>query len=102
MLDWQSIGFQVTSGLVWSVFVALIALGLNAIYGLLGVLNMAHGSLYAMGAILAWIVVSWFGNFWLALLFAPLIVALFAVPLYRVILRSAINKEMMIGPKRTG
>ena len=44
--------FQVIVGLFWSVFVAMIALGLNAIFGLLDALNLAHASIYAWGAML--------------------------------------------------
>jgi branched-chain amino acid transport system permease protein len=97
MIDWQSLGFQVLNGLVWGVLFALIALGLNTIYGLLGVVNMAHGSLYAMGAILGWYGVSWLGSFWLACLIAPLGVAAVSVPIYDLVLRRTIGREMMIG-----
>ena len=49
----------------------MIAIGLNAIYGLLGVLNMAHGSIYAWGAMLAWFAIEWFDSFWLVLALTP-------------------------------
>jgi branched-chain amino acid transport system permease protein len=93
---WQSLAFQIMNGLVWSVFVALIALGLNAIYGLLGILNIAHGAVYAAGAILAWYVVSLFDSFWLAFLVVPVIAAAGSIPVYKAILRLTIGKDMMV------
>lgn len=96
-MDWHSLAFQIMNGLVWSVFVALVALGLNAIYGLLGILNIAHGAIYAAGAIFAWYAVSFLGNFWLAFLIVPLLVAVASVPVYKVVLRHTIGKDMMVG-----
>lgn len=97
MPELDVLGFQLVNGLIWGAIVALIALGLNAIYGLLGVLNMAHGSLYALGAILAWFCVSWIGNFWVALVVAPTLVALASIPLHWLVLRKSIGKELMVG-----
>lgn len=96
-MDWHSLAFQVMNGLVWSFFVALVALGLNAIYGLLGILNIAHGAIYALGAILAWYAVSLIGSFWAAFVIVPVVVALASVPVYQLILRHTIGKEMMVG-----
>lgn len=95
-MAWQSLAFQIVNGLVWSVFVALVALGLNAIYGLLGILNIAHGAVYAAGAILAWYVVSLFDSFWLAFLIVPVIAAAASIPVYKAILRLTIGKDMMV------
>jgi branched-chain amino acid transport system permease protein len=96
-MAWQSLAFQVMNGLVWSCFIALVALGLNAIYGLLGILNIAHGAIYTLGAILAWYAVSLVGNFWIAFAIVPLVVALASVPLYKAILKHTVGKEMMVG-----
>src|ERR1700722_12890345 len=96
-MAWQSLAFQVVNGLVWSCFIALVALGLNAIYGLLGILNIAHGAIYTLGAILAWYAVSLVGNFWIAFVVVPLVVALASVPLYKAVLKHTVGKEMMVG-----
>ena len=48
--------FQVLNGLVWGLVIALIALGLALIFGIMEVINVAHGSLYMLGAVLAWYV----------------------------------------------
>jgi branched-chain amino acid transport system permease protein len=53
---------------------ALIALGLNMIFGLLHIINMAHGALYMLGAVVAWYLIEVTGSFWIALVVAPLCV----------------------------
>jgi branched-chain amino acid transport system permease protein len=97
MFEWQAVGFQIVNGLVWSLIVALIALGLNAMFGLLGLLNMAHGSLYTLGAILALVSLEFLSSFWIAALIVPVAIALAAIPLYHLVLRRTIGQEMMIG-----
>lgn len=63
---------QVVTGLSLGVAVALVALGLTIIFGLLDVINMAHGEFYAIGAYLA-LVLSWLGlDFWVLLVVVPL------------------------------
>lgn len=75
------------NGLSWGITIALIALGLNLIFGLLEIVNMAHGSLYMLGAVTGWFVVDATGSFFLALLIAPILVAVIGVVLERVVLR---------------
>lgn len=79
--------FLIINGLIWGLIVALIALGLTLIFGVMGIVNMAHGDIYMAGAVLSFYVVGMFGNFWLSLILVPLIVILFAAPLERLILR---------------
>jgi len=62
------------NGITWGLTVALIALGLNLIFGLLEIVNFAHGSFYMFGAVIAWFIISATGSFMLALIIAPLIV----------------------------
>lgn len=72
----QSLLGQLLLGLVNGSFYAMLSLGLAVIFGLLGVVNFAHGALYMIGAYVAWIGLEYFGmNYWMALLVAPLIVA---------------------------
>jgi branched-chain amino acid transport system permease protein len=89
--------FQALNGLAWGLIFSLIALGLNLIYGLMGVINIAHGSLYMLGAVLAWYVVHYTGNFWLGLLVAPLVVAALGVVAERWVLRPALGKKIVQG-----
>ena len=71
---------QLLLGLVNGSFYAILSLGLAVIFGLLNVINFAHGALYMLGAFLAWMGLSYFGiNYWLMLLFAPIIVGLFGI-----------------------
>lgn len=89
----QSLAAQLLLGLVNGSFYAMLSLGLAVIFGLLGVINFAHGALYMLGAFAAWIGMTqlgpWLGmpelavNYWLALALAPLVVAVFGVAIER-------------------
>jgi len=79
--------FYLINGLIWGLIIALISLGLSLIFGVMGIVNMAHGDIYMIGAVLSFYFVSLFGNFWISLLIVPLIVALIAAPTERFILR---------------
>ena len=88
MPEWAiTILFLFVNGLVWGLIIALIALGLSLIFGVMGIVNMAHGDIYMAGAVLALSLVPFVGNFWLALIIVPFIVALIAIPVERFILR---------------
>ena len=63
-------------GLSIGMLLFLLAAGLTLVFGLLGVVNFAHGSLYMLGAYVAFQLVAWTGNFWLALVIAPIIVGI--------------------------
>lgn len=62
-------------GLSLSFLLFLLSAGLTLIFGMLGVINFAHGALYMLGAYISYQIVQITGSFWLGLLFAPLIVA---------------------------
>jgi branched-chain amino acid transport system permease protein len=53
--------------------IALIALGLSIIFGLLDVINIAHGDFFMLGSIFAWFIIQFTGNFWLAIFIVPII-----------------------------
>ncbi len=91
------LAFQALNGLAWGLIFSLIALGLNLIYGLMGIINIAHGSLYMLGAVLAWYVVRYTGNFWLGLVVAPLVVAALSTVAERWVLRPALGKKIVQG-----
>src|SRR6266852_5529179 len=61
------------NGLIWGLIIALIALGLAIIFGLLDIINLAHGDFFMVGTVLAWATLQATGNFWLAFIVAPLI-----------------------------
>ena len=86
---------QLLLGLVNGSFYAMLSLGLAVIFGLLGIVNFAHGALYMIGAYVAWIGLERFGiNYWFALLLAPLVVGALGV----VIARSLLTHLYRIAP----
>jgi branched-chain amino acid transport system permease protein len=75
---------QCFNGLVSGAFLALLALGLSVIFGMLGVVNFAHGAFYMLGAFGAYILLTDAGvNFWLALLIVPVGLGVFGMVLER-------------------
>ena len=66
---------QLMLGLVNGSFYAILSLGLAVIFGMLNIVNFAHGALYMVGAFVAWMMLNYLGvNYWFALLLAPLVV----------------------------
>jgi branched-chain amino acid transport system permease protein len=61
------------NGIVWGLIIALIALGLSIIFGLLDIINIAHGDFFMVGTVLAWVVFELTGNYWIAFLIVPLL-----------------------------
>ena len=61
------------NGIVWGLIIALMALGLSIIFGLLDIINIAHGDFFMIGAVLAWTVATLTGNFWFAFFIVPII-----------------------------
>jgi branched-chain amino acid transport system permease protein len=79
---------QVTIGLVNGCFYAMLSLGLAVIFGLLNVINFAHGAVYMMGAFAAHLAARWFGiNYWVALFLVPIVVGAFGMLVERLLLR---------------
>ncbi len=75
------------NGVVFGLVVALIALGLSLIFGLMGVVNVAHGELFMLGGVITWYVTNYFGGYYAALLLAPLIVGGIGLGIERSVLR---------------
>jgi branched-chain amino acid transport system permease protein len=75
------------NGLTSAMTFFIIASGLTLIYGVLRILNLAHGSLFMLGAFFTFQLTQWLGNFWYALIIAPLFCALGGVILERIFLR---------------
>ncbi|MFG1851843.1 branched-chain amino acid ABC transporter permease [Actinomadura geliboluensis] len=79
---------QAFNGLVGGAFYALLALGLAVIFGMLGVVNLAHGAFYMLGAFGAFIALDSLGlNFWLALVLVPLALGAAGIVLERAFIR---------------
>ena len=73
-MDAVTIFIQAMNGIQYGLLLFLVASGLTLIFGIMGVINIAHGSFYMIGAYLAWSLMGWIGNFWLGL-FVGVVVA---------------------------
>ncbi len=88
---------QLLHGLVFGAALGLLALGLTVIFGLLGVMNFAHGELFMLGAYAGLGVIGATGSFWMALLAAPLLVGLVAAVTEVTTLRPIYHREPLYG-----
>ena len=89
---------QLLLGLVNGSFYAMLSLGLAVIFGLLNVINFAHGALYMMGAFLAWMGLNYFGiNYWVMLVAAPILVAIFGMVIEKTMLRWLYKLDHLYG-----
>lgn len=89
---------QLLLGLVNGSFYAILSLGLAVIFGLLNVINFAHGALFMMGALFTWMAATYFGvNYWVMLLVAPLLVGVFGVLIERLLLRWIYKLDHLYG-----
>lgn len=98
---------QLIIGFVNGCFYALLSLGLAVIFGMLNIVNFAHGAFFMMGAFLAWIGLTqlglWIGiqgfhvSYWWALLLVPLIVGLFGIVMERTMLRRLYQLDPLYG-----
>ncbi|HET8747208.1 MAG TPA: branched-chain amino acid ABC transporter permease [Ramlibacter sp.] len=85
-------------GLVNGAFYAMLSLGLAVIFGLLDIVNFAHGALYMVGAFAAWIMLdSWGINYWFALILAPLVVGVLGVLMERLLLKRLYGLDPLYG-----
>jgi branched-subunit amino acid ABC-type transport system permease component len=84
---------QTVNGIVTGMILALIASGLTLIFGIMDVVNFAHGELFMLGAYLGFVVFVSTGSFWLALVGATLIVAVLGAAMQVVALRPLIGRD---------
>src|SRR6195256_1095981 len=84
---------QTLNGVVTGMILALIASGLTLIFGIMDVVNFAHGELFMLGAYVGVIVLSTTGSFWLALILATLLVGLFGAAMQIVTLRPLLGRD---------
>ncbi len=78
---------QLFTGLVLGGILVLLAIGLSLIFGLMTVVNFAHGSLYMLGAYVGFFVLGYTKSFWAALVIAPLVVGIFGLVIERLLIR---------------
>lgn len=87
---------QLTNGLLIGTTIALTALGLTLVFGILHIVNLAHGEFYMTGAYLAWAFNLWLGNFWVAVALSALCTALLGSALLMMFFRRMLGS----GPLR--
>ena len=89
---------QLLLGLVNGSFYAILSLGLAVIFGLLNVINFAHGALFMLGAMFTWMAMSYFEiNYWVMLVAAPLLVGVLGVLIERCFLRWIYRLDHLYG-----
>src|SRR3974390_1181829 len=94
----QALYAQLLVGLINGSFYALLSLGLAVIFGMLNIINFAHGALYMMGAFCAYFLLSLTGlGYWWALLIAPIVVGLFGMILERTLLKWLTGLDHLYG-----
>ena len=89
---------QLLLGLINGSFYALLSLGLAVIFGMLNVINFAHGALYMMGAFLAWMLLTYFGiNYWWALVVVPVVIGAFGAGIERLMISRLYHLDHLYG-----
>jgi branched-chain amino acid transport system permease protein len=94
----QALFGQLLLGLINGSFYALLSLGLAVIFGMLNIINFAHGAQYMLGAFTAFFLLQYLGlNYWLALVIAPLIVGATGVVIERLFLQRLYKLDHLYG-----
>ena len=89
----QQIATQALNGLVLGMILVLVASGLTLIFGIMDIVNFAHGEFYMAGAFVAWVTLHYVDNFWLALMVAALVVAVMGMAVDFFVLRAIRGRE---------
>ena len=92
-IPWDIIIIQTVNGIVTGMILALVASGLTLIFGIMDVVNFAHGELFMLGAYVGVLVMATTGSFWLALALSTLIVALIGAALQVTTLRPLLGRD---------
>ncbi len=90
---WELLVIQTLNGIVTGMILALIASGLTLIFGIMDVVNFAHGELFMLGAYVGVVILATTGSFWLALVAATLLVAIFGALMQLVTLRPLLGRD---------
>jgi len=94
----QALFAQLLVGLINGSFYALLSLGLAVIFGMLNIINFAHGALYMMGAFCAYFLLNVLDiNYWLALILVPLLIGFFGAVLERTMLQRLAGLDHLYG-----
>lgn len=90
----DSFMINVLNGLSWGMLLFMISIGLTTVFGVMGVLNFAHGSLFMLGAYFSMQSMRWFSSFWAGLLIAPVVVAFLAIVIEFLLLRPVYDRDV--------
>jgi branched-chain amino acid transport system permease protein len=93
MIPWDQIVVQAINGIVNGMILALVASGLTLIFGIMDVVNFAHGELFMLGAYTGVLTLAATGNFWIALLAASVIIAVLGAAMQVVTLRPLLGRD---------
>ncbi|MDF3074699.1 MAG: branched-chain amino acid transporter permease [Alphaproteobacteria bacterium] len=94
----QALFGQLLLGLINGSFYAILSLGLAVIFGMLNVINFAHGALYMIGAFVAWMLLQYLGiGYWASLILSPIIVGLLGALIERTLLRRLYHLDHLYG-----
>jgi len=92
-IPWEIIAIQTVNGIVTGMILALVASGLTLIFGIMDVVNFAHGELFMLGAYIGVIVLGTSGSFWIALVVSTLVVALLGAAMQISTLRPLLGRD---------
>ena len=92
-IPWEIIAIQTVNGIVTGMILALVASGLTLIFGIMDVVNFAHGELFMLGAYIGVIVLGTSGSFWIALVVSTLLVALLGAAMQISTLRPLLGRD---------
>ena len=89
---------QLLLGLINGAFYAMLSLGLAVIFGMMNIVNFAHGAQYMLGAVGAWLLLNYFGvNYWAALIIVPLVVGAINIAIERLVLQRLYKLDHIYG-----
>src|SRR5712675_2876132 len=94
-IPYDQILIQTVNGIVTGMILALVASGLTLIFGIMDVVNFAHGELFMVGAYVGVITLAATGSFWIALVVATLVIALLGAVLYLTTLRPLLGRDSL-------
>ena len=95
-MDFASLFTQVLNGVQLGLLLFLIASGLTLIFGIMNFINLAHGSLFMVGAYVGYTIATYFGNFWLGLVVSVVVLAVLGVFLDAVVFRPLQREDPIV------
>ncbi|HWK64225.1 MAG TPA: branched-chain amino acid ABC transporter permease [Rhizobiaceae bacterium] len=94
----QALFGQLLLGLINGSFYAVLSLGLAVIFGMLNIINFAHGAQYMLGAFVAWMLLNYLGiGYWWALIIAPVLVGIIGIVMERLFIRRLYHLDHLYG-----